>query len=245
VQLREEGFARGLRTLLAGIGMPPTRLQLELTEGTVMEDPGRAARVLGELSAMGVRIALDDFGTGHSSLAYLRTFPIHCIKIDRAFVLDIGGDGRDAAIVPAIVAIARSLGAEVVAEGVETVAQRQALVTIGCRVMQGYLFSRPLPAAESGSCDAHSRECRGTPASRKAIWSARILRFARMKASCRLGTYGTYSSGIPAASGVRLPLRWLQTRQADTTFCQIERPPRELGMTCSISSVFWPKRPPQ
>jgi diguanylate cyclase (GGDEF)-like protein/PAS domain S-box-containing protein len=150
VQLREEGFARGLRTLLAGIGMPPTRLQLELTEGTVMEDPGRAARVLGELSAMGVRIALDDFGTGHSSLAYLRTFPIHCIKIDRAFVLDIGGDGRDAAIVPAIVAIARSLGAEVVAEGVETVAQRQALVTIGCRVMQGYLFSRPLPAAECG-----------------------------------------------------------------------------------------------
>jgi diguanylate cyclase (GGDEF)-like protein/PAS domain S-box-containing protein len=150
VQLREEGFARGLRTLLTGIGMPPTRLQLELTEGTVMEDPGRAARVLGELSAMGVRIALDDFGTGHSSLAYLRTFPIHCIKIDRAFVLDIGSDGRDAAIVPAIVAIARSLGAEVVAEGVETVAQRQALVTIGCRVMQGYLFSRPLPAAECG-----------------------------------------------------------------------------------------------
>lgn len=150
VQLREEGFARGLRALLAEVGMPPTRLQLELTEGTVMEDPGRAARVLGELSAMGVRIALDDFGTGHSSLAYLRTFPIDCIKIDRAFVLDLGSDGRDAAIVPAIVAIARSLGAEVVAEGVEFAAQRQALVAIGCRVMQGYLFSRPLPADECG-----------------------------------------------------------------------------------------------
>jgi len=104
--------------------------------------------VLGELSAMGVRIALDDFGTGYSSLAYLRTFPIDCIKIDRAFVLDLGEGGREAAIVPAIVAIACSLGAGVVAEGVESAAQRRALVAMGCRAMQGYLFSRPLPAEE-------------------------------------------------------------------------------------------------
>ena len=151
VQLREDGFVRELRALLAEVGLPPARLQLELTEGTVMEDPERAARVLGELSAMGIRIALDDFGTGHSSLAYLRTFPIHCIKIDRAFVLDLGRDDREAAIVPAIVAIARSLGAGVVAEGVESVVQRQALVAMGCRGMQGYLFSRPLPADECGA----------------------------------------------------------------------------------------------
>jgi EAL domain-containing protein (putative c-di-GMP-specific phosphodiesterase class I) len=109
--------------------------------------------VLGELSQMGIRIALDDFGTGHSSLAYLRTFPIGCIKIDRAFVVDLGREGpgvRQAAIVPAIVAIARSLGAGVVAEGVETGAQREALVAMGCREMQGYLFSRPLPADTCG-----------------------------------------------------------------------------------------------
>ena len=153
VQLRDGGFVRELRVLLADTGLPAARLQLELTEGTVMADPAGAARVLGELAAMGVRIALDDFGTGHSSLAYLRTFPIHCIKIDRAFVGDLGraGSGKEAAIVPAIVAIARSLGAEVVAEGVETDAQREALLALGCRAMQGYLFSRPLPPDECGA----------------------------------------------------------------------------------------------
>ena len=151
VQLRSDGFVRELRALLADTGLPATRLQLELTEGTVMADPERAARVLGELAAMGVRIALDDFGTGHSSLAYLRTFPIHCIKIDRVFVGDLGRGGAQAAIVPAIVAIARSLGAEVVAEGVETDAQREALLALGCRAMQGYLFSRPLPPEACGA----------------------------------------------------------------------------------------------
>jgi EAL domain-containing protein (putative c-di-GMP-specific phosphodiesterase class I) len=151
VQLREEGFARALRALLAEVGLPPARLQLELTEGTVMEDPTRAVQVRGALSADGVRIALDDFGTGYSSLAYLRTFPIDCIKIDRAFVHDLGRQDRQAAIVPAIVAIARSLDAGVVAEGVESEAQRQALVAMGCRAMQGYLFSRPLPADECGA----------------------------------------------------------------------------------------------
>ncbi|MFO0232249.1 MAG: putative bifunctional diguanylate cyclase/phosphodiesterase [Burkholderiales bacterium] len=153
VQLREETFVRELRALLAATRLPASRLQLELTEGTVMDEPERAARVLGELSRMGIRIALDDFGTGHSSLAYLRTFPIGCIKIDRAFVVDLGREGpgvRLAAIVPAIVAIARSLGAGVVAEGVETGAQREALVAMGCREMQGYLFSRPLTADECG-----------------------------------------------------------------------------------------------
>lgn len=150
VQLRDESFVRELRALLAGTGLPASRLQLELTEGTVMADPAYAARVLGELSAMGIRIALDDFGTGHSSLAYLRTFPIDCIKIDRVFVTDLGQPGRHEPIVTAIIAIAQSLGAGVVAEGVETEAQRQALLGMGCRTMQGYLFSRPLPAAALG-----------------------------------------------------------------------------------------------
>jgi diguanylate cyclase (GGDEF)-like protein len=151
VQLRDEAFVRDLRAVLAATGLAPTRLQLELTEGTVMDRPERAARVLGELSAMGVRIALDDFGTGHSSLAYLRTFPIDCIKIDRVFVGDLGRPGRHEPIVPAILAIARSLGAGVVAEGVETASQREALLAMGCDAMQGYLFSRPLPADEAGA----------------------------------------------------------------------------------------------
>jgi diguanylate cyclase (GGDEF)-like protein len=151
VQLRDESFVRELRALLAGTGLPASRLQLELTEGTVMEKPEHAARVLGELSEMGVRIALDDFGTGHSSLAYLRTFPLDCIKIDRVFVTDLGQTGRHEPIVPAIVAIAQSLGAGVVAEGVETAAQREALLAMGCAGMQGYLFSRPLPADEAGA----------------------------------------------------------------------------------------------
>ena len=151
VQLRDDGFVRALRTLLASVGLAPARLQLELTEGTVMEDPARAARVLGELNATGVRIALDDFGTGYSSLAYLRTFPIDCIKIDQVFVGDLGRDDRHEPIVPAIVAIAHSLGAVVVAEGVETQLQRAALLERGCRRMQGYLFSRPLPVEACGA----------------------------------------------------------------------------------------------
>jgi diguanylate cyclase (GGDEF)-like protein len=150
VQLREAGFVRELRAMLAGTDLAPMRLQLELTEGTVMADPAHAARVLGELHAMGVRIALDDFGTGHSSLAYLREFPIDCIKVDRAFVVDLGRTGRHEPIVPAILAIAQSLGAGVVAEGVETGEQRRALLALGCRRMQGYLFSRPLPPEALG-----------------------------------------------------------------------------------------------
>lgn len=147
VQLRDDAFVHELQALLSATGLAAERLQIELTEGTVMEDPVRAATVLDDLSAMGVRIALDDFGTGHSSLAYLRRFPIDCIKIDRAFVVDLGSTARQEPIVPAIVAIAQSLGATVIAEGVETRAQCQALLAMGCRAMQGYLFSRPLPPA--------------------------------------------------------------------------------------------------
>jgi diguanylate cyclase (GGDEF)-like protein len=147
VQLRDDAFVHELRALLLETGLAAGRLQLELTEGTVMEDPARAATVLDQLSAMGIRIALDDFGTGHSSLAYLRRFPIDCIKIDRAFVGDLGNSAHQEQIVPAILAIAHSLGATVIAEGVETRPQRRALLAMGCRAMQGYLFSRPLPHA--------------------------------------------------------------------------------------------------
>ena len=152
VQLRDPAFTTQLASLLSQHGLAATRLQIEITEGTVMADPQRAAHTLHALSALGVRIALDDFGTGYSSLAYLRSFPIHCIKIARCFVTHLGqGDPAQREIVSAILAIARSLGASVVAEGVETAAERTALLELGCEGMQGYFFDRPLSAADCGA----------------------------------------------------------------------------------------------
>ncbi len=146
LQVNARGFVAGLRKLLSQTGLAAQRLQIELTEGAVMADPQRAALLLEELAGLGVRIALDDFGTGHSSLAYLRNFPIHCIKIDRTFIGDLGQSDRHASIVPAILAIAQSLGAAVVAEGVEHDNQRQTLLKLGCRGMQGYWFAQPMSA---------------------------------------------------------------------------------------------------
>ncbi|MEZ5728816.1 MAG: EAL domain-containing protein [Burkholderiaceae bacterium] len=128
-------------------GIEPSALQLEITESTVMRDAEGAASLLRRLKDRGVRLSLDDFGTGYSSLAYLRQFPIDVIKIDRCFVRDIERRDDEVPIVRAIIAIANGLGASVVAEGVETEAQRDALLSLGCRRMQGFLFHRPTPAS--------------------------------------------------------------------------------------------------
>jgi len=147
-QLRMPDFSRGVMDLVTRHGLDPGRLVLELTEGLVMDgDPALAAE-LHWLGAAGVHFALDDFGIGYSSIAHLKRLPIGSLKIDRSFVHGLFDNPNDAGITTAILAMARHLGLEVVAEGVETAAERDFLREAGCRTMQGYLFAPPLPAAE-------------------------------------------------------------------------------------------------
>ena len=113
----------------------------------LMHNVEEAALILARLDEMGVRLAIDDFGTGYSSLSYLKRFPIHTVKIDRSFVRDISTDPDDAAIVTAIVAMARSLNLKVTAEGVETEEQAAFLRSLACDLAQGFHFGRPMPAA--------------------------------------------------------------------------------------------------
>ena len=137
-------LAADVRAALAASGLAPERLGLELTEHTLIEDPGEAQRVLAELRAAGVRVLLDDFGTGYSSLGYLRRFNIDAVKIDRTFVAGVHEDVEQRAIVEAIVKMAEALGLDVVAEGVELEEQLSELRRIGGTRAQGFLFSRPL-----------------------------------------------------------------------------------------------------
>jgi diguanylate cyclase (GGDEF)-like protein len=130
-------------------GASPEYIELEITESTIMENIGVTANIMDELHAAGYTFAIDDFGTGYSSLEHLKRFPISTIKIDRSFVNDITSGQDDAAIVRAIVAMAHSMGLKVVAEGVETDEQLAFLMYLKCDEIQGYLFSRPLPAAEA------------------------------------------------------------------------------------------------
>jgi diguanylate cyclase (GGDEF)-like protein/PAS domain S-box-containing protein len=131
---------------LARSGLAPQLLEIEVTESVVMQDAGRAISTLNTLKDMGVTLAIDDFGTGYSSLSYLKRFPVNKLKIDKSFIDGMVDDPDDAAIVMAIIAMAQSLRHTVIAEGVETQAQAERLRAYGCDEMQGYLFSRPLPA---------------------------------------------------------------------------------------------------
>src|SRR5690242_1398300 len=137
-----------IASLLARYGLGAESLELEITEGSLIHDPHRSAQILDELSGMGVRIAIDDFGTGYSSLAWLKRFPVNEIKVDRSFVTDLAADESDAAIVRSTINLGRSLDMTVVAEGVETAEVLERLAEYGCDVVQGYLISRPVPAAQ-------------------------------------------------------------------------------------------------
>jgi diguanylate cyclase (GGDEF)-like protein/PAS domain S-box-containing protein len=147
-QFRSAGFVEAVARALSAHGIPGERLELELTEGVLIEDREQAVAILERLKRTGVKIAIDDFGTGYSSLSYLSGLPIDCLKIDRAFVVAAGKGGRDAAIVQAIISLAHSLGLRVLAEGVETEAQADFLRAHGCDEAQGYLFARPSAAAD-------------------------------------------------------------------------------------------------
>ena len=142
------GLEQAVLTALATTGLPAGRLKLEVTEGVLMQDADGALACLHRLQALGVRIALDDFGTGYSSLSYLRRFPFDKLKIDRAFIRDIA-DPDAAAIIRAVVGIGQSLGMRIVAEGIETMEQMEAVRREGCDEVQGFLFSEPLPAPEA------------------------------------------------------------------------------------------------
>ena len=150
-QFRQPDVAARVGRLLAEAGCDPSCLTLEITESVLMENPAAAAETMARLAAIGVQLAIDDFGTGYSSLSSLRRFPIHSLKIDRSFVGSIGGGDAhpdNAAIVTAVIALARSMKLGVIAEGVETGGQQAFLGAHGCHQMQGYWFSRPLAAPE-------------------------------------------------------------------------------------------------
>jgi diguanylate cyclase (GGDEF)-like protein/PAS domain S-box-containing protein len=144
-EFEHKDVTRGIARALAQAGLDPAGLELELTESTVMRDAESAVRTLRDLKAMGVQIAIDDFGTGHSSLSYLKRFPVDALKIDQAFVRDLATDPEDAAIVKAVISLAHSLEIQVIAEGVETEQQLEFLRAAGCDVVQGFLLGPPAP----------------------------------------------------------------------------------------------------
>ena len=135
-------------SILVDTGLNPACLTLEITESMLMEHVDATLATLVALKSTGVNLAIDDFGTGYSSLSYLRRFPVDVLKIDRAFVREMTVNADDASIVQGIIALAHSLRLKVVAEGVETIAQYDALEKLGCDLMQGYLWSPPVPAPQ-------------------------------------------------------------------------------------------------
>src|SRR5258705_2525432 len=163
VQFRNPGLMQVIIGALAASGLHPTRLEIEITETVLLQDKETTLAVLHQLRALGVRIAMDDFGTGYSSLTYLQCFPFDKIKIDRSFVKDITENTGSLNIVRAVAALANGMGMTATAEGVETSEQLDRITFQGCTEMQGYLFSKPLPAAEIERLFLSGREPRKAP----------------------------------------------------------------------------------
>jgi diguanylate cyclase (GGDEF)-like protein len=149
VQFTGPDLVGTVRGVLERTGLPAHRLELEITEQMLLDSGEGTLAILRDLKALGLRVAMDDFGTGYSSLNYLRSFPFDRIKIDRSFVTGLGTGAQNAAIVRAVIDVARVLGMRTTAEGIETADQQRVLALLGCDEVQGYLFSRPVPAAEA------------------------------------------------------------------------------------------------
>ena len=150
-QLRHENLFQDVARALEEHELDASALELEITESVVIQSPEQAITLLSKLKEMGIRLSIDDFGTGYSSLSYLKRLPIDAVKIDRSFIRDLPDDNDDAVITRAIIAMAHSLKLSVIAEGVETDAQLAFLRQHGCDEMQGYYFSKPVPADQLSS----------------------------------------------------------------------------------------------
>jgi EAL domain-containing protein (putative c-di-GMP-specific phosphodiesterase class I) len=161
-QFRQVNLHERIKALVSSTGVDAQLIELEITESHLMQDPDQAILVMRALCEAGMRIAIDDFGTGYSSLAYLTRFPISALKIDRSFVQDMSRDKSAATIVRTIVEMAHSLGFTVIAEGVETEEQARLLQQLRYEQAQGYLFARPMPAAELMRLCAPRRATSGT-----------------------------------------------------------------------------------
>lgn len=145
-QYLERGdFFKKLESTMQYYGISPQQIEVEVTENICIRNPEHAISQLNKLSQLGVSIAIDDFGTGYSSLAYLQKFSIHKIKIDQSFVKEIHWENTHSPIIHAIISIAKGLGLDLVAEGVETETQARYLEKAGCKIMQGYFYHKPLP----------------------------------------------------------------------------------------------------
>lgn len=162
-QFRDPDLVAVVRDILTRTCFPANLLQLELTESMLMNDPAASAARMRELAGHGVRIAIDDFGTGYSSLAYLKRFSLDTLKVDRSFVKDMLADAGSASIVSAVIGLAHNLHLSVTAEGVETVEQHEALRAHQCDTMQGYLFAKPMPAAEASAFMRNKRDAQPNP----------------------------------------------------------------------------------
>lgn len=165
-----------VESVLASTGLAPERLDLEITEGALMGDVESARYTLTALRAMGVKVSVDDFGTGYSSLAYLKAFPLSKLKIDQSFVRNLENDASNAAIAKAVISLSHSLGLTVVAEGVETLQQKEYLSACGCNIAQGYFYSRPLEAHAIGEFLADTSRLALEPPERPASVRVPLLR---------------------------------------------------------------------
>lgn len=147
-QFRHHDLAGLVKQVLQDTGMDPRYLELELTESVLMQEAEEAVPTLSALKALGIQLSLDDFGTGYSSLNYLRRFPLDNLKIDRSFIKGITTNSHDATIVRAVIALAHNLNLKIIAEGVETQEELDFLAAHGCEEIQGFYFSKPLPAEQ-------------------------------------------------------------------------------------------------